>query len=63
MINSLLEKLQAHLLQQSVRNVCKKLKVYCLSRFYIGACQVFSTQKFFDSEIPLTIKSKKSNTL
>ena len=41
-------------MQQSVRNVCAKFKVDPLSRFRTGARQVFTTQKLFPSEIPLT---------
>ena len=46
-------------LQQSVsvRNVGAKFKVDPLSHFCIGACQVFTTQKLFPSEIPLTMKT------
>ena len=49
--------------QQSVRNVCAKFKVDCLSRFRTGARQVFTTQKTFPSEIPVTMKTTASNSL
>ena len=49
--------------QQSVRNVCAKFKVDCLSRFRTGARQVFTTQKTFPSEIPVTMKTTVSNSL
>ena len=49
--------------QQSVRNVCAKFKVDPLSRFRTGARQVFTTQKLFPSEIPLTMKIATSNSL
>ena len=49
--------------QQSVRNVCAKFKVDPLTRFYTGARQVFTTQKLFPSEIPLTMKIATSNSL
>ena len=49
--------------QQSVRNVCAKFKVDCLSRFHNGARQVFTNQKPFPSEIPLTMKTTTSNSL
>ena len=49
--------------QQSVRNVCAKFKVDRLSRFRTGARQVFTTQKPFPSEIPLTMKTATSNSL
>ena len=48
---------------QSVRNVCAKFKVDRLSRFRTGARQVFTTQKPFPSEIPLTMKTTTSNSL
>ena len=44
-------------MQQSVRNVCAKFGVDPLNRFRTGARQVFTTQKFFPSEIPLTVKT------
>ena len=43
-------------MQYSLRNMCAKFKVDPLSRFRTGACQVFTTQKLFPSEIPLTMK-------
>ena len=49
--------------QQSVRNACAKFKVDCLSRFRTGARQVFTSQKPFPSEIPLTMKTATSNSL
>ena len=50
-------------MQQSLRNVCPKFKVDNLSRFRTGARQVFTTQKPFPSEIPLTMKTATSNSL
>ena len=47
-------------MQQSVRNVCAKFKVDRLSRFRAGARQLFTTQKLFPSEIPLTLKTATS---
>ena len=38
-------------------------KVDRLSRFRTGARQVFTTEKPFSSEIPLTIKTATSNTV
>ena len=49
--------------EQSVRNLCAKFKVDRLSRFCTGARQVFTTQKPFLSEIPLTMKTTTSNSL
>ena len=49
--------------QQPARNVCVKFKVDRLSRFRTGAHQVFTTQKPFPREIPLTIKTATSNSL
>ena len=46
---------------QSVRNVYAKFKVDRLSRFRTGARQVFTTQKPFHSEIPLTKETTTSN--
>ena len=43
-------------MQQSGTNVHAKFTVDPLSRFRTGACQVFTTQKLFPSEIPLTMK-------
>ena len=63
MNDSLLEKTHARFVQQSVRNVCAKFKVDRLSRFRSGAPQVFTTQKPIPSEIPLTMKTKTSNSL
>ena len=40
--------------QQSVRNVCAKFKVYSLSRFHTGA---------LPSEIPLTMEIATTNSL
>ena len=63
-MNSLLLKKCRHgFVQQSVRNVCAKFKVDPLSRFRTGARQVFTTQKLFPSEIPLTMKTATSNSL
>ena len=50
-------------MQQSVRNVCAKVKVDSLSRFHTGARQVFTAHKLFPSEIPLTMKIATSNSL
>ena len=50
-------------MQQSVRNVCPKFKVDSFSRFRTGAYQVFNTQKFFPSEISLTMKIANTNSL
>ena len=45
-------------MQQSVRNVCAKFEVDPLNHFRTtGARQVFTTEKFFPSEIPLTMKT------
>ena len=49
--------------QQSVRNVCAKYKDDRLSRFRTGARHVFTTQKRFPSEIPLTMKTATTNSL
>ena len=49
--------------QKSVRNVCAKFKVDPLSRFRTGVRQMFTTQKLFHSEIPLTMKNATSNSL
>ena len=38
-----------------------KFKIYRLSRFLTGACQVFTTQKPLPSKIPLTIKTATLN--
>ena len=50
-------------MQQPVRNVGAKFKVDCLSRFRTGARQVFTSQKPYPSEIPLTMKTGTSNSL
>ena len=63
MNNSLLEKTQHGFVQQSVRNVGAKFKVDCLSRFRTGAPQVFTSQKPYPTEIPLTMKTGTSNSL
>ena len=49
--------------QQSVRKVCAKFEVDSLSRFRTGARQVFTTQKLFPGEIPLTMKIATTNSL
>ena len=49
--------------QHLVRNVYATLKVDCLSRFFTGSPQVFTTQKLFPSEIPLTMKTARSNSV
>ena len=48
--------------QHPVRNLCAKFKVDCFSRFRTGAHQVFTTQKPFPTEIPLTMKAATSNS-
>ena len=50
-------------MQQSVGNMCAKFKDDPLSRFRTVARQVFTTQKHFPSEIPLTMKTATSNFL
>ena len=40
--------------QQSVRHVCAKFKVDRLNHLHNGAHQVFTTQKLFPTEIPIT---------
>ena len=52
-------------MQQSVRNVCAKFKVdpLTLSHFRTGARQVFTTQKLFPKENPLTMKIAATNSL
>ena len=49
-------------MQQSVKNVCAKFKVDPLNRFCNEARQVFTTQKLFPSEIPLTMKIATTNS-
>ena len=49
-------------MQQSGRNVCAKFKVDPLSRFRTGAREVFTTQKLFPSDIPLTMKIAASDS-
>ena len=63
MNNSLLGKTRHGFVQQSVGNVCAKFKVDRLSHFRTGARQVFTTQKLFPSEVPLTVKIATSNSL
>ena len=63
MNNLLLGNVRHGFVQQSVRNVFAKFKVHPLSRFRIEARQVFTTQKLFPSEIPLTMKIATSNSL
>ena len=63
MNNSLLDKMRARFVQQSVSNVCAKFKVNPLSRFRNGARQMFDTQKPFPREIPLTMETATSNSL
>ena len=63
MNNSLLRKTRYDFVQQSIRNVCAKFKIDPLSRFRTGARQVFTTQKLFPSEIPLTMKTATLNSL
>ena len=43
--------------------MCAKFKVDRLSRFRTGARQVFTTQKLFPSEIPLTMKIATTNSV
>ena len=50
-------------MQQSFRNLCAMYKVDSLSRFRRGVRQVFTTQKPFASEIPLTMKTATSSSL
>ena len=45
-----------------VRNVCAKFTVDPLNRFRTVARQVFTTQKLFPSEIPLTMKIATTNS-
>ena len=49
--------------QHLVRNVCAKFKVDRLSRFRTGVRQVFTNQKPFPIEIPLTMDTETSNSL
>ena len=63
MNNSLLVKTRAQFVQKSVRNVSAKFKVDPFGRFCTGAREVFTTQKLFPSEIPLTMKTATSNSL
>ena len=55
MNKSLLDKTLARFC--AARNVCGKFKVDRLSRFRTGARQMFTTQKPFASEIPLTMET------
>ena len=50
-------------MQQSVRNVSAKFEVNSLSRFPTGARQVFTTEKLFPREIPVTMKTATINSL
>ena len=43
--------------------MCAKFKTDRLGRFHIGARQVFTTQKRFHSEIPITMITATSNSL
>ena len=63
MNNSLLEKTQAQFCTVVFKNFCVKFKVDRLSRFRNGAEQVFTTQKAFRSEIPLTMKTSTTSSL
>ena len=49
--------------QHPVRNVCAKFRVDHLSRFRTRTCQVFTTQKSFPYETPVTTKPATSNFL
>ena len=49
--------------QHPYRNVCAKFKVHHLSRSRTGAGQVFTTQKIFPSEIPVTMNTAIPNSL
>ena len=61
--NSLLET-TGHGLCSSLLEMCvQKFRVDLYSRFCIGARQVFTTQKPFPTEIPLTMKTATSNPL
>ena len=50
-------------MQQSLRNVRAKFTIDPLDRFRIVARQVFTTQKRFPGEIPLTMKITTTNSL
>ena len=63
MNDSLLEKRGYVFVQHPLRNVCTKLKVDRTKRFGNGAPQVSTIQKPFGSEIPLTMKTRASNSL
>ena len=63
MNNLVLEKTRAWFYAAVVRNVCAKFKVDPLRRFCIRACQVFTTQKLFPSEIALIMKIATTNFL
>ena len=63
MNNLLLGKTRHSYVQQSVRNVCAKFKFDHLTRFCTEAREMFTTEKLFLSEIPLTIKTATSNSL
>ena len=63
MNDSLLGKRGHVFVQHSVKNACGKFKVDPLSRFGTGARQVFTIQKLFPREIPLTMKTATSNSL
>ena len=47
----------------TLKHLCAKFKVDPLSCFRIGARPVFTTQKLFPSEIPLTMKIATANSL
>ena len=61
MNDSFLEK-RVYVAQNPVRNVCAKIKVDRLNRFLTETREVFTTQKPFPSEIPLTMKIPTSNS-
>ena len=63
MNDSLLEKREHGVVQQSLTDVCAKFKVDRLSRICTGARYVLTTQKHFPSEIVLTMKTATSNSL
>ena len=50
-------------MQEPVRNACAMFKVDRLSRFFTGAREVFTTQKTFPNEIPITKITATSNSL
>ena len=63
MNESLLEKTRARFCVVVFGKVCAKFKFDSLNRFCARARQLFTIQKPFPSEIPLTIKTATSNSL